>query len=136
MNKLSTTVFVNFPVKDVQASTEFYEKLGFKKNQEFSDEHASSMVWDDAFSIMVLDHEFYRQFLRNKEITDTTSQSGVLTAFLVENADVVKKIAEAAKANGGDYFSVDMGIPEEQMFSLEVLDPDGNQLEPIWMKTS
>lgn len=62
-------------------------------------------------------------------------QSGTLTAFLVESPDAVRKIAEAAKANGGDYFAVDMGIPEDQMFSLEVTDPDGNQFEPVWMKT-
>lgn len=45
----------------------------------------------------------------------------------------MKKIAEAAKANGGDYFSVDMNMPEDQMFSLEVTDLDGNQFEPVWM---
>jgi len=27
-----------------------------------------------------------------------------------------------------------MGIPEEEMYSLEVQDPDGNTLEPMWMK--
>lgn len=131
---MSTMVFVNFPVRDVQVSTEFYEKLGFKQNQEFSDEHASSLVWDDTFWIMVLDYSFYSQFLKNKEIADTKGQSGALTAFSVESADAVRKIAEAAKANGGDYFAVEMGMPEDQMFSLEVLDPDGNQFEPVWMK--
>ena len=43
---MATMVFVNYPVKDVQASTEFYAKLGFKKNEEFSNERSSSMVWD------------------------------------------------------------------------------------------
>ena len=28
---MATMVFVNYPVKDVQASTEFYEKLGFNE---------------------------------------------------------------------------------------------------------
>jgi len=27
-----------------------------------------------------------------------------------------------------------MGIPEEEMLGFEVLDPDGNQLESVWMK--
>ena len=27
-----------------------------------------------------------------------------------------------------------MGIPEEQMYGLEVQDLDGNSLEPVWMK--
>ncbi|MGX7205560.1 VOC family protein [Enterococcus pingfangensis] len=132
---MSTMVFTNYPVQDVQASTEFYEKLGFTKVQEMSDEHASSLKWDDSFCIMVLSHEFYSKFLKDKKIADTKVQSGTLTAFLVESPDAVRKIAEAAKANGGDYFAVDMGIPEDQMFSLEVTDPDGNQFEPVWMKT-
>lgn len=133
---MSTIVFTNFPVKDVKASTEFYEKLGFKKNEDFSNEHSSSMVWDDTFWIMVLDYEFYGLFLKDKEIADTKTKSGSLTAFSVESPDVVREIAEAAKANGGDYFTVDMGIPEDKMFSLEVLDLDGNQFEPVWMEMS
>ena len=43
-------------------------------------------------------------------------------------------IAQIAKENGGTFHEVDMGIPEEEMFSLEVQDLDGNTLEPVWMK--
>lgn len=131
---MTTMVFVNYPVKDVQASTEFYEKLGFKKNEEFSNERSSSMVWDDNFWIMLLEYDFYNLFLKGKKIADTQTLSGTLTAFSVESPAVVKKIAEAAKANGGSYHSVEMGMQEDQMFSLEVVDPDGNQFEPVWMK--
>lgn len=130
---MATMVFINYPVKDVQASTEFYEKLGFKKNEDFSNEQTSSMVWDETFWIMLLEYDFYNLFLKNKRIADTKSESGALTAFSVESPAEVRKIAEAAKANGGDYFSVDMGMPEDQMFSLEVTDLDGNQFELVWM---
>ncbi|EOL43997.1 glyoxalase [Enterococcus phoeniculicola] len=126
-------VFVNFPVTDVAKSTEFYAKLGFKKNEEFSNEATSSMVWDDHFWIMLLNHEFYRQFIKEKEIIDAKKTSGVLVAISMDSADAVKKFAETAKENGGTYYSVPMGIPEDQMFSLEVQDPDGNMLEPVWM---
>lgn len=130
---MATMVFVNYPVKDVQASTEFYEKLGFKKNEDFSNEQSSSMVWDDNFWIMLLEYDFYNLFLKGKKIADTRTQSGTLTAFSVESPAVVKKIAEAAKANGGSYHSVEMDMQEDQMFSLEVIDLDGNQFEPVWM---
>ncbi|MBU5365596.1 VOC family protein [Enterococcus devriesei] len=130
---MATMVFVNYPVKDVQASTEFYEKLGFKKNEDFSNEQSSSMVWDDNFWIMLLEYDFYNLFLKGKKIADTRTQSGTLTAFSVESPAVVKKIAEAAKANGGSYHSVEMDMQEDQMFSLEVVDLDGNQFEPVWM---
>ncbi|WP_086312745.1 glyoxalase [Enterococcus sp. 7F3_DIV0205] len=131
---MSTMVFVNFPVSDVKRSTEFYEKLGFKKNEEFSNEETSSMVWDDNFWIMLLNHDFYSKFIKDKKIADAKSTSGVLVAFSLESADAVKKFAETAKANGGDFYKVDMGIPEDMMFGLEVQDPDGNSLEPTWMK--
>ncbi|MBL1223643.1 VOC family protein [Enterococcus sp. BWR-S5] len=130
---MATMVFVNFPVTDVQRSTEFYQALGFVQNKDFSNEQTSSMVWDDNFWIMLLDHDFYKQFIKDKKIADTKTTSSVLTAFSMESADAVKKFAEIAKLNGGDYFHIDMGIPEEQMYGLEVQDPDGNTLEPTWM---
>lgn len=130
---MSTMVFVNFPVADVQRSTAFYEKLGFTKNEQFSTAEASSMVWDDHFWIMVLSHEFYSKFIKDKKIADANKTSGVLVSFSMESADAVRKFGETAKANGGDFYKVDMGIPEDQMFGLEVLDPDGNTLEPTWM---
>ncbi len=76
----------------MQASTEFYEKLGFKKNVEFSNEQSSSMMWDDTFWIMLLEYDFYNLFLKNKRIADTEKESSTLTAFSVESPDVVKKL--------------------------------------------
>lgn len=131
---MNSMVFINFPVKNLNTSVAFYEKLGFTKNEEFSNEQASSMVWDDTFWIMLLSHDFYKQFLKDKEIADNHKTSGSLISFSVENAATVKEFAEIAKANGGNYHAVDMGIPEEEMFSLEVQDLDGNSLEPVWMK--
>ncbi|WP_270608487.1 VOC family protein [Enterococcus thailandicus] len=130
---MSTMVFVNFPVKDVKKSTEFYTKLGFEQNQEFSTEQASSMVWDDHFWITLLNHEFYQTFINDRKIADAQTTSGALIAFSLPNAEAVKKFAETAKENGGSYYHVDMGIPEDQMFGLEVQDLDGNMLEPSWM---
>lgn len=131
---MNSMVFVNFPVENVDSSVAFYEKLGFTKNKEFSNEQASSMVWDDTFWIMLLSHDFYKKFLKDKEVTDNHKFSGALISFSLEHTDAVKEFAEIAKANGGNYHAVDMGIPEEEMFSLEVEDLDGNILEPVWMK--
>ncbi|MEG0475115.1 MAG: VOC family protein [Carnobacterium sp.] len=130
---MATMVFVNFPVSDLKRSTAFYEKLGFTQNKEFSTDEAVSMVWDDHFWIMLLNHEFYSRFIKDKTIADTQTTSSSLIAFSMDSADAVKKFAETAKANGGDFYKVDMGIPEDQMFGLEVEDPDGNILEPNWM---
>lgn len=130
---MSSIVFVNFPVADVQRSTEFYKKLGFQLNEEFSNEMSSALVWDEHFWIMLLNHDFYQKFIKEKKIADAKSNSTALIAFSMESAAAVKEFAEKAKENGGDYYHLDMGIPEEQMYGLEVLDLDGNQLEPTWM---
>ena len=130
---MSTMVFVNFPVSDINRSTAFYEKLGFTKNNEFSNDEAVAMVWDDNFWIMLLNHEFYSRFLKDKTIADTQTTSSALISFSLESADAVKKFAETAKTNGGDFYKVDMGMSEDQMFGLEVQDLDGNTLEPSWM---
>ena len=75
-----------------------------------------------------------KKFIKDKEIADNKKTSGALISFSVENADEVKKFAQIAIENGGTFHEVDMGMPEEEMFSLEVQDLDGNTLEPVWMK--
>ena len=92
------------------------------------------MMWDDQFWIMLLNHDFYGKFIQEKQIIDAQTTSGALISFSLESAEAVKQFGETAKANGGNCYRVDMGIPEEQMYGLEVQDLDGNSLEPVWMK--
>lgn len=130
---MSTMVFVNFPVSDIQVSTAFYEKLGFKKNPDFSDDLVSCMVWDENFYIMLLSHERYQTFIADKTIADTHKVSGALAAFTLPSADAVKAFGKLASQYGGQSLHLENGIPEDVMYGLEVQDPDGNCLEPVWM---
>ncbi|MBP2098979.1 VOC family protein [Enterococcus rivorum] len=130
---MANMVFINFPVTDLKRATDFYSKLGFKKNEAFSNEDASAMMWDDSIWFMLLRHSFYSVFLKDKEIADTHKTSSALISLSVASVEAVKKFGETALANGGSYHFVDMGIPEDQMYTLEVQDPDGNTIEPVWM---
>lgn len=131
---MTTMVTISFPVTDVKKSTAFYEKLGFTKNKDFSSDDVSAMTWDEVFVVMLFSHEFYSKFINGRTIGDNRTTSGAMITFIMESADAVRKIAEVAKANGGDYYFVDMGVPEDQMFALHVQDLDGNSLEATWMK--
>lgn len=91
---MTTKVFVNFPVRNLAISTHFYEQLGFEKNEMFSNEHASAMMWDDRFWIMLLTHDFYKQFLQGKTIADTQKTSAALIAFEMKSADAIKQFAK------------------------------------------
>lgn len=130
---MSTMIFVNFPVKDVKASTRFYEALGFSLNPDFSNEDTSCMVWDENFFIMLLAHEKYQFFTPNRTIADSKKTSSALIAFSMSSADEVKMFGENAKNNGGYVYQIETGLSEEYMYGLEVQDLDGNTLEPMWM---
>lgn len=130
---MAKQIFVNLPVRGLQKSTAFYEALGFTKNPAFSDDNASSMMWSEEIVVMLLKHDFYKNFIRNKAIGDTKTTSSVLLAIGLESRDAVQRFADTAKANGGDYYRVDMGVPEDMMFGYEVEDPDGHIWEPVWM---
>lgn len=130
---MATMVFANFPVADLQASTEFYTKLGFTQNKDYSDERASGMVWDDHFWVMLLTRDYYQEFIGLRSVVDPSKMSGALIAFSLESAQAVRDFAQAAKGNGGSYYKVESGISEDVMVGFEVEDLDGNILEPTWM---
>jgi uncharacterized protein len=133
---MTKQVFINLPVSDLVKATAFYEKLGFTKNLTFSNEKASSMQWSNEIIVMLLQHEFYQSFLRDKKIADTKTTSGVLLALALESKEAVQQFADTAKANGGNYYHIDSGVPEEMMFGYEVEDLDGHVWEPVWMNAN
>ena len=130
---MSKQVYINFPVSDLEKSTAFYEALGFTKNPAFSDENASAMQWSDNIIFMLLTRDFYQKFLNGKTIAHTLTSSAALTALTLDSKEAVQQFADTAKANGGDYFVAEPNKDLDFMFCYEVLDLDGNQLEPVWM---
>lgn len=130
---MAKQVFINFPVSDLARSTAFYEALGFTKNPAFSDDRASAMMWSDEIIFMLVTHEFYKEFLKDKTIADTQATNATLVALTVDSREAVQQFADTAKANGGTYHSAKPNEDLDFMFSYEVQDPDGNTLEPVWM---
>lgn len=126
-------IYINLPVADLATSVAFYEKLGFKQNQMFVDDTGSAVQWSDDIVVMLLRPEFYKKFIRDKQVIDPKTTSGAVLALSFDTAAEAKQFAETAKASGGDYFQVDIGVPEDQMVGYEVLDPDGHQWEAMWM---
>ena len=131
---MTAMVFVNSRVTDLSRSIEFYIALGFNQTKKFSNDEAAAMMWDDTFWIVLLTHDFYRKFLKNKEIADTQKVSAALISFSLDSVAAVKAFGPTAEKHGGTVHHVEMGMPESMMYGLEVQDLDGNCLEPSWMK--
>ena len=47
-------IFVNLPVKDLKRSVDFFTKLGYTFNPQFTDEQATCMILGDNLFVMLL----------------------------------------------------------------------------------
>lgn len=124
-------IFVNLPVADLAAATSFYAALGCEKNDQFSDENASSMVWSEAITFMLLTRDYFSTFL-TRPVADAQAQTGVLVALSRDTREEVDAVVEAGAAAGGKADArppMDMGF----MYNRQVEDPDGHVLEFVWM---
>lgn len=129
---MAKMIFVNLPVKDVAASTAFYEAIGFTKDPRFSNEMASAMIWSDEIVIMILGHDFYSTFIPHKTIADSSKVNEVLLCLSFDSREAVDAITEKAGASGGKADvreKQDMGF----MYGRSFEDPDGHVLEPMFM---
>ena len=99
---MTTKIFVNLPAKDLNKTIEFFTKLGFKFNPQFTDENASCMiVGEDIFVISF--EKFFKTFTK-KEICDTSKNTEVIVALSVEGREKVDKmINKAIEAGGREY---------------------------------
>jgi len=130
---MSTKIFVNLPVKKLPKSMEFFTKLGFKFNSQFTDETAACMVVSDDIFVMLLTEAKFKTFTP-KEICDATKSTEVLTALSCQNREKVDELVRKAVAAGGATYSdpKDYGFMYQHGFQ----DPDGHIWELIYMDPS
>jgi uncharacterized protein len=101
---MATQIFVNLPVKDLGKSMEFFKKLGFSFNPQFTDETAACMVLGENNYVMLLTNEKFKEFTP-KEICDATRSTEVLVALSCENRPRVDELVRTAVAAGGSTYS-------------------------------
>jgi len=124
-------IFVNLPVHDLAASTKFYVALGGEVNPQFSDEHATSVMYSDAIGVMLMTYDRYRGFSK-RPIGDARRESQALLALSVDSRDAVGVTVDRAVASGGNADPnpvQDLGF----MLNRSVEDPNGYVWEIMWM---
>ncbi|MBL8168941.1 MAG: VOC family protein [Acidobacteria bacterium] len=130
---MATKIFVNLPVKDLNASIAFFTRLGYSFNQQFTDETATCMVISEDIYAMLLTHEKFKMFTP-KEICDATKSSEVLIALSCESREQVDELVAKAVAAGGSSYSK----PQDHgfMYAHGYQDLDGHIWEVMWMDPS
>lgn len=97
---MKAQIFINLPVHDLNKSIEFYTKMGFTNNPQFSDDTAKCMVFSDEIYVMILTHEKFKQFA-TKPISDASKSTAVLLSLAVESLEKVNEIVDNAVSAGG-----------------------------------
>jgi hypothetical protein len=130
---LSTKIFINLPVKDLDKTMAFYKALGFTFNPQFTDETAACMVISEENYAMLLTHEKFKGF-SNMPIPDAHKSTGLMVAIALDNREAVDRMMTQALAAGGGEPrpAMDMGFMYNRTFS----DPDGHRWEPFFMDMS
>lgn len=123
-------IFVNLPVRDLEASKTFYTGLGFAINPEYTDETAASVVISENIYVMLLTEPKFRQFIEN-EIADATATTEVINALSVESRAEADELLEKALSNGGKRWRP--VLEEGPMYVTSFLDPDGHVWEAAYM---
>lgn len=129
----SRKLFVNLPVRDLNRSVDFFTKLGFRFDPEYTDETATCMVVSHEAFVMLLARERFQEFTHN-QICDTDSHTEGLFALSCSSREEVDALVETARAIGGRT-AMD---PQDHgfMYSWSFYDLDGHHFEVFWMEAS
>jgi predicted lactoylglutathione lyase len=130
---MASKIFVNLPVKNLTKAVEFFTKLGFSFNQQFTDETATCMIVTDDIFVMLLTEPKFKTFTP-KEICDTKKYTEVLVALSLENRAKVDEMVRKAVAAGGATYNE----PQDHgfMYAHGFQDLDGHIWEVFFMEPS
>jgi predicted lactoylglutathione lyase len=130
---MATKIFVNLPVKDLKKSMEFFTKLDFTFNAQFTDETAACMVVSEDIYVMLLTHDKFKTFTPNA-ICDATTSTEVLVCLSCESREHVNDMVRKAVGGGGTTYNE----PQDHgfMYGHGFQDLDGHIWEVIYMEPS
>lgn len=97
---MTSQIYVNLPVKDLTKTIEFFTKLGFKFNPQFTDANATCMIIGENIFVMLLVQKFFKTFIE-KEICDTDKSTEVILCLSAESREKVDEMISKAIEAGG-----------------------------------
>lgn len=127
---MASKIFVNLPVKDLKKSIEFFTKLGYTFNEQFTDETATSMIISDDIYVMLLTHPKFKMFTPN-QICDTSKSHEVLVCLSLDSREAVDEMVRTAIDAGAKTYNE----PQDHGFMYQhgFQDLDNHIWEYIWL---
>lgn len=130
---MTSQIFVNLPVKDLDKSVAFFTRMGYEFDPQFTDENATCMIVGENIFVMLLVESFFRTFT-SKELCDATTSTEVIVCLSENSRERVDQLVAEAVAAGGTMPSGprDYGFMYQHGFQ----DLDGHLWELVYMHRS
>jgi hypothetical protein len=93
-------LFINLPVKNVEASMHFYQQLGFTVNPLFTFDNQKCMVWSHQIIVMLQTYEMFNARIK-KNIPDPKLNAIATFTLPVESLERVNEMVENGLIAGG-----------------------------------
>ncbi len=128
---MSSQIFVNLPVADLQASIDFFTALGFSFNAQWTDDTATCMVVGDNIFVMLLKRERFATFTP-KPVVDARFATEVLVCISLASRAAVDEMVSKAVSAGGSLYN----DPQDHgfMYAHGFQDPDGHIWELVFLE--
>lgn len=116
-------LFVNLPVRDLNRSKEFFSKLGFEFNPEFTSDRGACMVISSEACVMLLPEPFFKTFTGREVCNTSTHNEALFTVSCASRAEVDKLVKLASEGGGRP-----AGKPQDHgfMYDWSFFDLDGH----------
>ena len=125
-------VFINLSSKNVAAAREFYTKIGFDINKDFSGEENVFVILNANTQLIICHEDFLKRLGENREFADATKVTEGSVAISMASREEVDKLYDAAIAAGatpaGDQHEEEIGLYARAFFDL-----DGHKIDVNYM---
>ena len=129
---MSTKIFVNLPVSDLERSMAFFSALGYSFNPQFTDENAACLVISEDIYAMLLVKDFFKTFI-TRDVADTSKVVEAILSLTAESRAEVDAMVEKAQRAGAHITETrDHGWMYQRGFA----DLDGHLWEVFYMDMS
>ena len=127
---MKKNIFINLPIENLDKTVEFFTKLGFTFNMQFTNENATCMIVEENIFVMLLVEEYFKTFTK-KELINRKSQVGQLLSLNMESREAVDTFVNIALSSGATKASepIDHGFMYQNSFD----DINGYTWEIFWM---
>jgi len=116
-------IFINLPIKDLDASQAFYRALGFSEYALFTGENQICMKWGDAIYVMLQSFAFFNSG-SNKAIANPKNSTTASFTLPVDSMEVLNRMVEKGIRAGGNE---PIPLRDEGFMKIRTMeDPDGH----------